>query len=199
LDSSEAKQQIFLLTMFGIWDAYYPRIHTMVVNWEVDLPELFAEVVANGAWSGASCQPTGSVPATPTAPTLAPHGAAGTATWQYYLLAGNATGSSAPGAIATITSGPSALSPTSFVHLTWAPVAGATQYKVMRLTSGGQPAQTGAIATTSATAFDDTGLAVAAFNLQEFLRTLGYRTYTTPVGDKLGFLQLASEAHARGW
>jgi hypothetical protein len=24
---------------------------------------------------------------------------------------------------------------------------------------------------------------VAAFNLQEFLRTLGYRTYTTPVGD----------------
>jgi hypothetical protein len=46
---------------------------------------------------------------------------------------------------------------------------------------------------------DDTGLAVPAFQLQEFLRTLGYRTYTTSVGDKPGFTQLASEAHAREW
>jgi hypothetical protein len=199
LHSSEVNQQIFISTMFGIWDAYYPRITTMVVTWEVDLPELFAEVVANGAWAGASCQPTGSVPATPTAPALALHGAPGRRTWQYYILAGNATGSSAPGAIATITSGPAALSSTAFVHLSWAAVAGATQYKVMRLTSGGLPAETGAIATTSATSFDDTGLAVPAFNLQEFLRTLGYRTYTTPVVDKLGFRQLATEAHARGW
>jgi hypothetical protein len=199
LHGSQAQQQVFLSTMFGIWDAYYPRINTMVINWEVDLSELSAEFVANSGWGGASCQPTGSVPSTPTAPTLALHGATGTHTWQYYILAGNATGSSAPGAITTITNGPAALSSTSFVHLTWAPVAGATQYKVMRLTSGGQPSQTGAIATTSATSFDDTGLAVPAFSLQEFLRTLGYRTSTTPVGDKLGFTQLATEAHARGW
>jgi hypothetical protein len=199
LQSSQDHQRIFVLTMFGIWDAYYPRITTMVVNWEADLPEVFAEVVANGGWGGAACQSSGSAPATPSAPTLELRGAAGTRTWQYYILAGNAAGSSAPGAIATITSGPTALSSTSFIHLTWAAVTGATQYKVMRLTSGGEPVQTGAIATTSATSLDDSGLAVPAFQLQEFLRTLGYRTYTAPVVDKLGFIQLASEAHARGW
>jgi hypothetical protein len=67
------------------------------------------------------------------------------------IVAANATGNSAPGAITTITTGPATLSTGGFLRLTWAPVAGATQYKVMRLTSGGRPAQTGLIATTTAT------------------------------------------------
>jgi hypothetical protein len=101
--------------------------------------------------------------------------------------------------ISTLTTGPATLSTDHFLRLTWAPVAGATQYKVMRLASGGTPAQTGLIATTTATTFDDIGLGVPTFSFQEFLRTLGYRTHTTPSTAKLGFTQLATEAHARNW
>jgi hypothetical protein len=199
LNSSQAKQQVFISTMFGIWDAYVPRINTLVVNWETDLSELAAEVVAIGGWGGGTCQPAGSVPPQPAAPTITPHGAAGTQTWQYFIVAVNATGNSDPGPISTLTTGPATLSPGNSLQLTWAAVAGATQYKVMRLTSGGTPAQTGLIGTTTATTLDDVGLGVPTFSFQEFLRTLGYRTHTTPSTDKLGFTQLATEAHARGW
>jgi hypothetical protein len=199
LNSSQAKQQVFISTMFGIWDAYVPRINTLVVNWETDLSELSAEVVAIGGWGGGSCQPAGSVPPQPAAPTITPHGAAGTQTWQYFIVAVNATGNSDPGPISTLTTGPATLSAGNSLQLTWAAVAGATQYKVMRLTSGGTPAQTGLIGTTTATTLDDVGLGVPTFSFQEFLRTLGYRTHTTPSTDKLGFTQLATEAHARGW
>jgi hypothetical protein len=199
LHSSDAKQQVFISTMFGIWDAYAPRINTIVVNWETDLSELSAEVVAIGGWGGGTCQPSGSVPPQPAAPTIARHGTAGAQTWQYFIVAANATGNSDPGAISTLTTGPAALSTDDFLELTWAPVAGATQYKVMRLASGGTPSQTGLIGTTTATRFDDVGLAVPTFSLQEFLRTLGYRAHTIPGSDKLGFTQLATEAHARGW
>lgn len=199
LNSSQAKQQVFIATMFGIWDAYVPRINTIVVNWETDLSELSAEVVAIGGWGGGACQPTGTVPAQPTAPTIEPHGTAGTRTWQYFIVAANATGNSDPGAISTVTTGPVTLSTSDYLRLTWAPVAGATRYKVMRLTSGGAPVETGLIGTTTATTLDDVGLAVPTFRFQEFIRTLGYRTNTTPIADKLGFAQLATEAHARGW
>jgi hypothetical protein len=199
LNSSQAKQQVFISTMFGIWDAYVPRINTIVVNWEPDLSELSAEVVAIGGWGGGACQPTGTAPSQPAAPTITSHATAGTRTWQYFIVAANATGNSAPGAISTITTGPATLSTGEFLRLTWAPVAGATQYKVMCLTSGGTPAQTGLIGTTTVPTLDDVGFAVPTFSLQEFLRTLGYRTNTTPITDKLGFTQLASEAHVRGW
>lgn len=199
LNSSPAKQQVFISTMFGIWDAYVPRINTMVVTWQTDLSELSAEVVAIGGWGSGACQPTGTVPPQPAAPAIAPQGTAGTRTWQYFIVATNATGNSDPGAISTLTTGPATLSTEHFLRLTWAAVAGATQYKVMRLTSGGTPAQTGLIATTTATTFDDVGLAVPTFSFQEFLRTLGYRTHTTPSTAKLGFTQLATEAHARSW
>jgi hypothetical protein len=139
------------------------------------------------------------VPAQPAAPTITSHAAAGTRTWQYFIVAANATGNSDPGAIGTLATGPDTLSASDPLRLIWAPVAGATQYKVMRLTSGGTPAQTGLVATTTATTLDDVGLAVPTFSFQEFLRTLGYRTSTTPIVDKLGFTQLATEAHARGW
>ncbi len=44
LGSSLGKQQSFVAAMFGIWDAYYPRIPTMVFNWEADLSEQSAEL-----------------------------------------------------------------------------------------------------------------------------------------------------------
>jgi hypothetical protein len=199
LGSSEAHQQVFISTMFGIWDAFYPRINTMVINWESDLSEYSAEAVAIGGWGGACQAPAGSPPATPHAPTVTPHGTAGSQTWQYYVVAVNGSGNSAPGAIATTTTGAASLSAASFNRLTWAPVAGATQYKVMRFEAGGTPAQTGLIATTAATTLDDVGLASSTFIFQEFLRTLGYRTSATPIIDKLGLTQIAAEAHARGW
>jgi hypothetical protein len=199
LNSSQAHQQIFISTMFGIWDAFYPRINTMVITWEADLSEYSAQSVAIGGWGGACQAPAGAPPATPAALTVTPHGTAGSRTWQYYVVGVNASGNSVPGAIATTTTGAASLSATSFNRLTWAPAAGATQYKVMRFAAGGTPAQTGLIATTTATTLDDVGLASSTFVFQEFLRTLGYRTSTTPVTDKLGFTQIATEAHARGW
>ena len=199
LNSSQVHQQIFLSTMFGIWDAFYPRINTMVITWEADLSEYSAESVAIGGWGGACQAPAGAPPATPAGLTVTPRGTPGTTTWQYYVVAVNASGNSVPGPIVTTTTGAAALSATSANRLTWAAAAGATQYKVMRYAAGGTPAETGLIATTTATTLDDTGLASSTFIFQEFLRTLGYRTSTTPVTDKLGFTQIGTEAHARGW
>ena len=199
LNSSQVHQQIFISTMFGIWDVFYPRINTMVINWESDLSEYSAEVVSIGGWGGACQAPVGAPPAAPQAVTVTPHGSAGSQTWQYYVVAVNGGGNSVPSAIAATTTGAASLSAANFNRLTWAPVAGATQYKVMRFAVGVAPAQTGLIATTAATTLDDVGLASSTFIFQEFLRTLGYRTNATPVTDKLGFTQIATEAHARGW
>lgn len=200
LGSSLGKQQSFVTAMFGIWDAYYPRIPTMVFNWEADLSEQSAELVAIGGWGGGSCQaPAGAPPQAPGATTVAPQGTSGNRTWQYYVVAVNANGNSLPGPIGQTATGAATLSSTSYNRLSWAPVAGATQYKVMRLAAGGAPATTGLIATTTATTFDDTGAASSTYVFQEFIRTLGYRTHSTPMVDKPGFTQLGAEAHARGW
>jgi hypothetical protein len=200
LGSSNAKQQTFLSTMFGIWDAYYPRINTMVLNWEMDLSEDSAQVVSIGGWGSAACQaPAGSPPAAPAAPTVTGQGPSGTRTWQYYVVAVNANGNSLPGPIATLSSGAATLSSTSYHRLTWPAVPGATSYRVMRFASGGTPATTGQIAITAATTLDDTGLASSTYLFQEFIRTLGFRTSTTPITDKPALLQLGTEAHARGW
>lgn len=199
LSSSEAKQQTFVSTVFGIWDAYSPRISTVVFNWQTDLSEYSAQVVAIGGWGGGCQAPAGSPPPTPAAPSVTAHGPTGTRTWSYYVVASNASGSSQPSSITTIHNGAATLSASQFHRVTWAPVTGATSYKVMRFASGGTPASTGLIATVSGTAVDDPGLASSTYNFQEFLRTLGLRTNTAPVVDKPAFTQLATEAHARGW
>lgn len=200
LGSSNAHQQAFVQTMFGIWDAYSPRIATMVFNWEVDLSEYTSEVIAIGGWGGGGCQaPAGSPPAAPAAPTVVPRGTAGTRTWQYYVVAVNGSGNSAPGVIAGTTTGAATLSATSSNRISWPAVPGATSYRVMRFASGGSPATTGQIASTAATTLDDTGLPSSTFIFQEFIRTLGFRTHTTPVVDKPALTQLGVEAHARGW
>lgn len=200
LGSLEAKQQTFVSTIFGIWDAYSPRISTVVFNWQTDLTEYNAQMVAIGGWGGGGCQaPAGSPPATPAAPSVAVHGATGTRTWRYYVVAHNASGNSQASAITAISNGAATLSATQFNRVTWAPVAGATGYKVMRFASGGVPVATGLIATVAGTTFDDTGAASSSYNFQEFIRTLGLRSNSNPVVDKSAFTQLATEAHARGW
>ncbi len=200
LGSSDAKQQTFVSTMFGIWDAYSPRIPTIVFNWEVDLSEYTSEVIAIGGWGGGGCQaPSGAPPAAPAAPTVTARGAPGTKTWQYYVVAVNANGNSETGAIASISNGAATLTSANFNRIAWAAVPGATSYRVMRFASGGVPVETGQIAATSATTVDDTGLPSSTFLFQEFIRTLGFRTHTTPILDKPALLQLGTEAHARGW
>lgn len=200
LGSSEAKQRTFVSTMFGIWDVYSPRIGTVVFNWQTDLSEYSAQVVAIGGWGGGGCQaPAGAAPPSPAAPAVTVHGAAGTRTWRYYVVASNANGNSQPSPIATISNGAATLSTSQFLRLTWTPVAGATSYKVMRFASGGTPISTGLVATVTSPSFDDTGAPSSTYNFQEFIRTLGLRTNTTPVVDKPAFTQLATEAHARGW
>lgn len=205
LGSSDAKQQTFIATMFGIWDAYSPagsgpRIPTIVFNWEMDLSEYTAEVVAIGGWGGGSCQaPAGAPPAAPAAPTVTARGTPGTRTWQYYVVAVNANGNSPTGAIATVSNGAAALDATNYNRISWPAVAGATSYRVLRFSSGGAPAETGQIAVTSATTVDDIGLPSSTFLFQEFIRTLGLRTHTTPITDKPALVQLGNEAHARGW
>lgn len=200
LGSSNAHQQAFVSTMFGLWDAYSPRIPTIVFNWEMDLDEYTSEVIAIGGWGGGGCQaPAGAPPARPAAPTVTPHGAAGTRTWQYYLVAVNSNGNSETGPIAATATGAAVLSSTNYNRLTWPAVPGATSYRVMRFASGGTPAATGQIASTSATTLDDVGQPSTTFVFQELIRTLGFRTHTTPITDKPALLQLGLEAHARGW
>ena len=177
-----------------------PQLRSGSHNWEVDLSEQLAEFIAIGGWGGGTCQaPAGAPPAAPGAPAVTPQGPSGTRTWQYYVVAVNGNGNSLPGPVGQTIAGAATLSGTSYNRLTWAPVAGATQYKVMRLAAGGTPATTGLIATTAATTFDDQGAASSTYVFQEFIRTLGYRTHTTPIVDKPGLAQLGIEAHARGW
>ena len=200
LGSSEAHQQAFVSTMFGIWDAWMPRLGALVFTWQNDLSEQSAELVAIGGWGGGGCQaPAGAPPAAPATTTVTARGATGARTWSYYVVAVGPNGNSLPGATASTASGAAALSAASYNRITWSAVPGATSYKVMRLGSGGAPATTGLLATTAATTLDDTGLASSTFLFQEYIRTLGYRTHAQPVVDKAGFVQLGLEAHARGW
>lgn len=200
LGSSDALQTAFVQAMFGIWDAYYPRIPTIVFNWQMDLSEYSAQFVAIGGWGTATCQgPAGSPPAPPAAPTVTAHGATGTRTWQYYIVAVNANGNSELGPMTAISDGAATLSTTSFNRLSWPAVPGATSYRVMRFASGGTPSTTGPIAQISGTTLDDVGLTSSTYVFQEFIRTLGFRTHTTPIVDKPALIQLGTEAHARGW
>jgi hypothetical protein len=166
----------------------------------MDLSEYSAQFVAIGGWGTATCQgPAGSPPAPPAAPTVIAHGATGTRTWQYYLVAVNANGNSETGAMTAIHNGAATLSTTSFNRLSWPAVPGATSYRVMRFAAGGAPSSTGQIAQLSGTTLDDVGLSSSTYVFQEFIRTLGFRTHTTPITDKPSLLQLGAEAHARDW
>jgi hypothetical protein len=115
-------------------------------------------------------------------------------------------GTSLPGPVGQTTAGVTALTGSSYNALSWTAVSGAAWYDVIRVSTGGSPATVGKIEYTVGTTFNDTGLAGTTYtnltyNLEEYLRTLGLRTWD-PVGgtnDKPGWTQLGIEAHARGW
>jgi len=199
-NSSNSAQQTFVSTMFGIWDAYYPIIHILRFVRQADLSLADATAFVTGSCSG------GTVPGTPASPTVTPTGGTGSTTWKYYLVAVNSIGQSMPGSTGQTTAGKSTLTSSSYNHLTWTAVSGASWYDVIRSSAGGSPATTGKIGFTTSTSFDDTGLAASSYtdltyNFEEYLRTLGLR-YFDPVSgtsDKPGWTQVGIEAHARGW
>lgn len=98
--------------------------------------------------------------ATPGAPTVAPQGTGGAATWEYLIVAVNADGQRTDdGAVGSTAVGNATLDGTNFNRLTWSAVPGAVSYDVYRVTSGGTPATVGKIATAvAALTLDDTGL-----------------------------------------
>lgn len=200
LGSSDAHQQVFVSTMFALWDAWMPKIGALVFTWQNDLSLQDAQLVSIGSWGGGGCEaPVGSPPAAPATTAVTARGTTGGATWSYYVVAVGPAGNSLPGPTATTSSGAATLSATAYNRISWSAVPGATSYKVLRRASGGAPAATGLIATTTATTVDDTGLASSTYAFQEYIRTLGYRTNAQPIVDKPGFVQLGTEAHARGW
>ncbi|MDB5181881.1 MAG: exported protein of unknown function, partial [Candidatus Saccharibacteria bacterium] len=100
---------------------------------------------------------------TPTAPTLATAGTAGTTTYGYKVSALDGLGETLASTETTIATGNATLTATNRIAITWKSVGGAVQYKIYRTTSGGTPATTGliAIAAGNATTLNDTGLAAS--------------------------------------
>jgi hypothetical protein len=195
LGGSNTAQQTFITTMFGIWDAYYPIIHTMRFVRQADFSLADAEsYVATGCG--------GPLPTAPTTPTVTNVGTAGTTTYQYYLVANNSVGQSLPGTVGQTTTGNATLTASNYNHITWTAVSGASWYDVIRVVGS----TTGKIGYSTGTSFSDIGQSETSYtdvtyNLEEYLRTLGLR-YWDPVGgtnDKVGWTQLGTEAHARGW
>ena len=120
-----------------------------------------------GTRSGSACA-TGTTTAVvllgaAAAPAVAPVGTAGTTTWSYQIVASNANGDSVPSPASTTTVGNATLSVTNYNHITWAPVANATSYKVWRTGAGGSPATVGIVGSPVATAFDDQGVAATPY------------------------------------
>lgn len=199
IGGSEANQDVFVSTMFGIWDTYYPRINTMVFNWQTDLTEQGSQWVSAGSWGGGSCpEAGGSAPDAPTAPTVTPQGTTGSTTWSYWIIAVNDHGQSYPGATGTTTTGNATLSGSNFNQISWSAVTGADSYLVMRqdVGSGENP---GLIGTTTGTSFDDTGLDSTTWELAEFLRSIGFREFPDPVTNKDAWDELDYQAGLRGW
>jgi hypothetical protein len=203
LGSNDAKQQVFVTTMFNLSDFYYPAIHIMMFLRQTDSSTAgVLSILGSGACGG-----TGAFPNAPGAPTVTATGGTGSTTWKYYIVSKNTTGQSLPGTETQITNGFATLSGTHYNHIAWSAVSGATGYDVLRSAAGGTPNTTGLIgSTTSATSFNDTGLAATSYTnstfiFAEFLRTLGLRYYDLTGGtyDKVGWGQLGTEAHARGW
>jgi len=99
--------------------------------------------------------------ATPGTPTVAPQGTAGTTTYSYRITARSLVGETLASPAGTTTTGNATLGATNFNRITWASVSGAVDYRIYRTASGGTPATTGLIGTTTSLIFDDTGLAAS--------------------------------------
>jgi hypothetical protein len=203
LNSNDAKQQVFVTTMFNLWDFYYPAIHIVSFLRQTDSSQAgVLNILSAGACGNVP------FPAAPAAPTVTATGGTGSTTWKYYVIATNASGPSLDGAQTQITNGVATLNATHYNHITWAAASGATDYLVLRSVAGGTPNTTGEIvgSTSGATSFNDTGLTATAYTnttfvFAEFLRTLGLRYYDLTGGtyDKVAWNQLGTEAYMRGW
>ncbi|MBT9156770.1 MAG: hypothetical protein DDT37_01759 [Firmicutes bacterium] len=137
--------------------------------------------------------------ASPAAPTVAVIGATGTTTYRYRITARSRIGETLASPETTITNGNATLSATNLNRITWTAVAGAVDYRIWRVFSGGTPATTGAIATVAALTVDDTGLAAAgvipaadttgAVNIGMVLPTANLIEIQSPTNPRLRFRQ----------
>lgn len=91
---------------------------------------------------------------TAAAPTVTPHGATGTTTYQYQIVARSQVGQALPGPATTITNGPATLTSLNYNQVTWPAVPGAAFYDVYR--NQGGPNDPGRVARNLvATTFND--------------------------------------------
>jgi FtsP/CotA-like multicopper oxidase with cupredoxin domain len=87
-------------------------------------------------------------------------GTPGATSYSYSVLAYNANGDGVPSPATTVSTGNATLSATNYNNITWAAVANAAGYRVLRTASGGSPATLGLIGSVLATAplsLSDTG------------------------------------------
>jgi hypothetical protein len=97
---------------------------------------------------------------TPDAPTVSNGGTPGAATWSYKIVAKQASGvHSAVSSAGTTATGNATLTDVNYNSLVWPAIDGATEYDVYRTAHGTTPSTDGLIGTTTAPAFNDTGLA----------------------------------------
>jgi hypothetical protein len=99
--------------------------------------------------------------ATPSAPTVAPGGIAGTTTYGYVCAAIDRNGAlTAASPAGTTTTGNATLSPSNYNQISVPAGSGAVAYAWWRTASGGSPTTTGFIGTTGGTTIYDSGLPV---------------------------------------
>lgn len=108
------------------------------------------------------------IDATPDAPAVAQQGAAGATAYSYRIIAINSRGERSMISAATqVADGNAVLTAVNFNRITWAAVAGADHYLIIRSASAGNPASTGLIGTTDdpdTLTFDDTGIVATAYS-----------------------------------
>lgn len=95
----------------------------------------------------------------PSTPTVTPNGTSGAATWIYKIVAKKVSTSqfSAASSGGATVVGNATLSSTNYNRIAWSAVTDANQYDIYRTLSGGTPATTGLIGSTTNIFFNDTG------------------------------------------
>lgn len=198
LSSSNVHQDYFVQTMFGLYDVYDDRITLINFEWLTDLTTYSAAWIGVGPWAGSgSC--SGAPPAVPTGVNAYPSAATGTSTYKYYVVASNSSGPSNPSSVVTVSVGPSSLTSTNNIAIWWNSVSGAAEYQIVRLDSGPTGLRVGYIGETTNTWFYDTGLQVpdSSWYFQEYIRTLGYRTNTSPAVEKDAYAEMTYQIGLR--
>lgn len=116
-------------------------------------------------------------------------GNGGSATYYYWIVARYAAGNATPSNYALVISAPSTLSASNRVRVTWAGVAGATGYDVLRTTTAQLPngsALIGRSLNQATTSYDDTGGAMLAYTVSTLRPRQLVQQFVTPYMDFLG-------------